>query len=115
MKIRIKTSIINKLDDTKEILEVNAIKDDKKIVYSNDGAKVTLYYKDKILKRTNNKVTMELDFNTNKGNYIINNNILSLDIDTKEYKVTDKTIYIAYDIYIENYKNGEFIFEVNTL
>ena len=55
---------------------------------------------------------MSLDFIESKGYYKIENGILDLKINIKNIIIKENYIYIEYDIYVEDYNNGEFIFEL---
>ena len=105
IKIKVKGYLKNIAEDTKELIETNAIKNKNKITYINNDTSYKIELRDNIiiLIRENNDFSHKFIFdidNTTKSEYYIkelNTNIDVL-IKTTKLRYTDKKIEIAYEI-----------------
>ena len=105
IKIEVKGYLKNIAEDTKELIETNAIKNKNKITYINNDTSYKIELRDNIiiLIRENNDFSHKFIFdidNTTKSEYYIkelNTNIDVL-IKTTKLRYTDKKIEIAYEI-----------------
>ncbi len=115
-KVDILTKIINKSELTKKEYNIKGIKTKSKIEYKEDDVSVIINLKKDmiILNRKSKDMEMSLCLKKgkSKGYYRILESNLDIEIDVKKILVDEYYIYVEYDIYFENYKNGEFIFEV---
>lgn len=104
----------------KDVLkDKNAIIKDDKIYFKHDGVKtvITLGKDGIIISRKNDEFDILLPFKKGKstGRYIINDVNVNMDIKiiTKVLLIEENSIKIEYDLYINDVKSDEFIYELD--
>lgn len=115
-KIDILTKIINKSENTKQEYNIIGIKEKNRITYKEEDTDVIINVKDDIIvlnrKNSDMEMSLELKKGKSKGYYKFLKNTLDIDINVKEITINEYDIYVEYDIYFDDFKNGEFIFEL---
>jgi len=107
-KINIESKLLNKT--TNEIYNINtkAIKDDDILKFYDNDILNIIDIKNNLIERKNNEYNIKLDFNNEKGIYILNNFSFDFDIKINNLDKGKNYIEIDYIIYMDEVKEYNY-------
>lgn len=105
MKIKVKTALNNLTLKENHNNNVNGILKDDTVIYYDNKIKMSLNFKERVLRRRSNDYEIILDFKKNKCFYIMNNNKITLDIKVNEIR---DDFYVDYEI-----EDNHIIYSIN--
>ena len=115
-KIKIYSKISSKTNE-EEIYDGVAIKKDNYILYNKNKCNISVLIDNKkvIFKRENNEIKLNMIFELNKknnGEYILKeySSNLAITTVTKKLKITNNSLEIEYDLYIDNEFSDTFFY-----
>ena len=115
-KIKIYSKISSKTNED-EIHDGIAIRKDNNIFYNKNKCNISVLIEDKkvILKRENNEIKLNMTFELNKkvgGEYFLKeySSYLTITTMTKKLNITNNSLEIEYDLYIDNEFSDTFFY-----
>ena len=115
-KIKIYSKISSKTNED-EIYDGIAIRKDNNIFYNKNKCNISVLIEDKkvILKRENNEIKLNMTFELNKkvgGEYFLKeySSYLTITTMTKKLNITNNSLEIEYDLYIDNEFSDTFFY-----